>query len=145
MHLRRLLLLTKSAKKCHIVCIIEETKYSKEQTMWQIFKSKKRLEQEALRKKQIEDRIDEDDQLRRERDERNRRAFQEMVDFRPVGAKFNLLGVTLIVERVGGSCDYRMAGYPVANITAKYVDKDGVIREQNFYYEHLPMLRAENP
>jgi len=113
--------------------------------MWQCFKSKKRREQEeSLCKKQIEDK-NLYDQRRIKQEELARISYQDMLDFRRVGAKFNLLGVTLIVERVGGMCDYRMAGYPVASITAKYVDKDGVIREQNFYHEHLPMLKSENP
>jgi hypothetical protein len=112
--------------------------------MWQCFKSKKRKEQEEIDKQKFLKQEKDQKELEREREEYNRKCYQEMVDFRKVGERFNLLGVTLIVESFGGISDVRNGSY-FKTINAKYVDKDGVIREQYFNYGHLQMLRAENP
>jgi len=112
--------------------------------MWQCFKSKKRKEQEELSIKEFLQKEEERKEHSRLREEWGKKCYQEMLGFRKIGERFNFLGVTLIVERIGGSCDY-YRNYPITTINAKYVDKDGIIRNEYFSYEHLPMLKAENP
>lgn len=112
--------------------------------MWQCFKSKKRKEQEEIDKQKFLKQEEDRKKLEREREEHNQKCYQEIIDFKKVGERFNLLGVTLVVESIGGICDIRQGSYYGA-MNAKYVDKDGVIREQHFRYEHLQMLKAENP
>ena len=65
-------------------------------------------------------------------------------DFREIGAKFNYLGVTMIVT--GHSYMY-FDGHHfclVPNLTADYVDNSGRVRNGSFSIHELPALLSEN-
>jgi len=110
------------------ICTISEWLSGRAQKEKQLKKIK---EKEEIEKRYIEEKIEEKMEIA----EKN---YREMKSFRKVGEKFNFLGVEMTVVDVwqylhGTSC-----------MNAKYVDKNGVIREMSFRQKDLPLLRSEN-
>jgi len=58
---------------------------------------------------------------------------EELEDFRKVGERFQYLGIEMLISRISED-----------TITVDYVDKNGVLRNTQFTYEDLPILRKQN-